>query len=141
MKIREYEIINQIGQPGGMAVVYKAKHQSLEVIRAIKKIHFHLTSNTSIIQRFENEAKALSILEHPHIVKVYDFFREEDSYYLVMEYVDGLSLAEVLANSALGANLALEYIKQILSIVNRARQHYFHAFDFKIIFDQGHLTF
>jgi serine/threonine protein kinase len=115
MKIREYEIIDKIGQPGGMAVVYKAKHQSLEVIRAIKKLHFHLTSNASIIQRFENEAKALSILEHPNIVKVYDFFREEDSYYLIMEYVDGLSLAEVLANSALGEKLALEYIKQILS--------------------------
>ncbi len=115
MKIREYEIIDKIGQPGGMAVVYKAKHQSLEVIRAIKKLHFHLTSNASIIKRFENEAKALSILEHPNIVKVYDFFREDDSYYLIMEYVDGPSLAEVLKKSALSEKVALEYLKQILS--------------------------
>ena len=115
MKIREYEVLGKIGQPGGMAVVYKAKHQSLEVIRAIKKLHFHLSTNTSIIQRFENEAKALSILEHPNIVKVYDFFREEDSYFLIMEFIDGPSLAEVLKKSALKEKKALEYLKQILS--------------------------
>jgi serine/threonine protein kinase len=115
MKIREYEVLGKIGQPGGMAVVFKAKHQSLEVIRAIKKLHFHLVSSTSILQRFENEAKALSILEHPNIVKVYDFFREEDNYYLIMEYIDGSSLAEVLKKSPLKEKVALNYLKQILS--------------------------
>ena len=120
MKIREYEILDKIGEPGGMAVVYKAKHQSLEVIRAIKKLHFHLSTNQSIIQRFENEAKALSILEHPHIVKVYDFFREEESYYLIMEYIDGPSLAEVLKKSAIKERVALEYLKQILSTMSFA---------------------
>jgi serine/threonine protein kinase len=115
MKIREYEVLGKIGQPGGMAVVFKAKHQSLEVIRAIKKLHFHLVSSTSILQRFENEAKALSILEHPNIVKVYDFFREEDNYYLIMEYVDGSSLAEVLKKAPLSEKVALNYLKQILS--------------------------
>ena len=119
-KIREYEVLDKIGQPGGMAVVYKVKHQSLEVVRAIKKLHFHLSTNQSIIQRFENEAKALSILEHPHIVKVYDFFREEDGYFLVMEYVDGPSLAEVLKKSPLKEKKALEYIKQILSTMSFA---------------------
>jgi len=120
MKIREYEIIEKIGQPGGMAVVYKAKHQSLEVIRAIKKLHFHLATNSTLIQRFENEARALSILEHPNIVKVYDFFMEEESYYLIMEYVDGSSLAEILKESALSEKVALNYLKQILSTIGFA---------------------
>jgi len=115
MKIREYEILEKIGQPGGMAVVYKAKHQSLEVIRAIKKLHFHLVSNSTIIQRFENEARALSILEHPNIVKVFDFFKEEDNYYLIMEYIDGHSLADILKKAALSEKISLGYMQQILS--------------------------
>ena len=69
MNIREYKIIEQIGEPGGMGTVYKAIHVNIEAIRAIKRLHFHLAHNETIIRRFENEAKALFILRHPNIVK------------------------------------------------------------------------
>jgi len=120
VNIREYEIIEQIGEPGGMGTVYKARHKNLEVIRAIKKLHFHLAHNETIIKRFENEAKALIILEHPNIVKVYDFFREKEDYYLVMEYIEGSSLAEHMGNSPLNEQLAINYFMQVLSTIEFA---------------------
>ncbi len=55
-KIREWELIKQIGESGGMGVVYKAKHQSLDCITAIKKLHYHLVQSETIIRRFEDEA-------------------------------------------------------------------------------------
>ncbi len=118
--IREYEIIEQVGKPGGMGTVYKAKHKNLDVIRAIKKLHYHLTQNETIIKRFENEAKSLTILEHSNIVKVYDFFLENEEYYLVMEYIKSSSLASIVVDSPLNEQTAIKYFMQILSTIEFA---------------------
>lgn len=119
MQIREYEIIRQLGEPGGMGVVYLAKHQTLGE-RAIKKLHDYLAQNTNVIKRFENEAISLSMSEHPNIVRVYDFFKEGSDYYMVMEYVDGQSLAEKLQTTNLGEEISLRYTLDILTALEFA---------------------
>ena len=119
MQIREYEIIRQLGEPGGMGIVYLARHQTLGD-RAIKKLHDYLAQNSNVIKRFENEAISLSLSEHPNIVRVYDFFKEGSDYYLVMEYVDGQSLAEKLQSTNLGEEVSLRYTLDILAALEFA---------------------
>ncbi len=93
-----YELITRIGQ-GGMAEVYLAKGfmaEGLYKLLALKKIHSAFSDNAQFASMFVEEAKVAAGLNHQNIVQVFDFGRLEDTYYLVMEYVDGLDLAQVL---------------------------------------------
>lgn len=87
----KYRLVKRLGQ-GGMADVYKAYQASLARYVAIKVIHSHLAEDEEFIERFESEAMAVAGLHHPHIVQVFDFAREDDLYYMVMELVDGPTL-------------------------------------------------
>jgi serine/threonine protein kinase len=87
----KYRLVERLGQ-GGMADVYKAYQASLARYVAIKVIHSHLAEDEEFIERFESEAMAVARLHHPHIVQVFDFAREDDLYYTVMELVDGPTL-------------------------------------------------
>lgn len=122
MIIREYEIQNTIGSSGGMGTVYRANHKFLG-LRAIKKLHPQMALNKDILGKFYSEAKALEQLEHPNVVKLYDFFEENGEYYLVMEFVEGNSLAEHLKEAPLAEKQALEYFKQILDGISFAHEH------------------
>lgn len=96
-KIGRYEIESEIGR-GGMAVVYKARDTRLDRPVAIKLIQtgaFASNALGSIRERFEREAKALARLDHPNIVKVYDYGEYEGAPYLVMDYLDGATLKEL----------------------------------------------
>lgn len=87
----KYYIIEQLGQ-GGMAEVYKATQLSLSRFVAIKVIHNHLIENEDFVERFEREAMAVASLHHSNIVQVFDFDRDEDIHYMVMEFVAGPTL-------------------------------------------------
>lgn len=87
----KYRLVKRLGQ-GGMADVYKSYQASLARYVAIKVIHSHLAEDEEFIERFESEAMAVASLHHPHIVQVFDFAREDDLYYMVMELVDGSTL-------------------------------------------------
>ncbi|GIK36658.1 MAG: hypothetical protein BroJett011_04910 [Chloroflexota bacterium] len=87
----KYRLVKRLGQ-GGMADVYKAYQASLARYVAIKVIHSHLAEDEEFIERFESEAMAVASLHHPNIVQVFDFAREDDLYYMVMELVDGPTL-------------------------------------------------
>jgi len=81
---------------GGTAVLYKAMQVSLDRVVAVKKLHQHLTTDENFTRRFVLEAKAAASLDHENIVRVIDFGLEDGSYQMVMEFVEGESLKEVL---------------------------------------------
>jgi serine/threonine-protein kinase len=81
---------------GGTAVLYKAVQVSLDRVVAIKRLHAHLTQDDNFTRRFVLEAKAAASLDHENIVRVIDFGVEEGSYQMVMEFVEGESLKDVL---------------------------------------------
>jgi serine/threonine protein kinase len=87
----KYRLVDRLGY-GGMADVYKAYQAGLSRFVAIKIIHSHLADNEELLERFENEAMAVANLRHPNIVQVFDFDREDDLYYMAMEFVDGPTL-------------------------------------------------
>lgn len=90
-----YEIQEIIGV-GGMAVVYKAYDNVEDRIVAIKILKDEYVSNEEFIRRFKNESKAIAVLSHPNIVKVYDVSFGDIIQYIVMEYIDGITLKEFI---------------------------------------------
>ena len=90
-----YEILEEIGK-GGMAVVYKARCRLLNRIVAIKVLREDLTDNEEFVRRFNVEAQAAASLTHPNIVSVYDVGKEGGIHYIVMEYVEGVTLKQYI---------------------------------------------
>jgi serine/threonine protein kinase len=90
-----FEVLKILGQ-GGMGVVYKARQQSLNRLVALKLLNSQLASSEEFAARFDREAKVLASLNHPNVVQVYDFGKEEGLLYLVMEHVDGPTLEYVM---------------------------------------------
>ena len=91
-----YEVVEMLGS-GGMAIVYRARDQELERDVAIKVLPEQLAADGEIRERFEREARLVGRLSHPNIVNVYDVGKAEGRPYIVMECVDGVTLAEELA--------------------------------------------
>src|SRR5688572_13649213 len=98
-----YKIIEQIGK-GGMASVYRARQDSVDRDVAIKVILKGIASDPAAAQRFQREAKLIARLEHPHILPVYDFDGAHEPPYIVMRYLDGGTLKDVLAQGLLPHN-------------------------------------
>jgi serine/threonine protein kinase len=90
-----YRIEALLGR-GGMSVVYKATDPKLRRTVAVKVIHPHLSTDNDFIRRFKTEAAAIAVFRHPNIVQVYDFDFDGENYFMVMEYVAGGSLQELL---------------------------------------------
>src|SRR4051795_567316 len=99
-KLGPYEILAPAGS-GGMGEVYRARDTRLDRIVAIKVLPSHLSSNTELKQRFEREARAISSLNHPHVCTLYDVGSQDGVDFLVMEYMEGQTLADRLAKGAL----------------------------------------
>ena len=114
-----YEIQNIIGV-GGMACVYKAFDNVEQKYVAVKILKEEFTSNEDFLRRFKNESKAIAMLSHPNIVKVYDVSFGDLIQYIVMEYIDGVTLKEYIkSNGKLSWMEAVNFELQIL----RALQH------------------
>ena len=90
-----YEILSEVGS-GGMAKVYKAKDRYLQRIVAIKLLKEEFREDTDFLKRFDTEAQAAANLAHPNIVQIYDIGNDNDRYYIVMEYIDGITLKEYI---------------------------------------------
>ncbi len=90
-----YEILSEIGS-GGMAKVYKARCQYLQRNVAIKILRDEFKHDSEFLKRFETEALAAASLTHPNIVQIYDVGKDQDLYYIVMEYVEGITLKEYI---------------------------------------------
>jgi serine/threonine protein kinase len=99
-KLGPYEIQSPLGA-GGMGEVYRAKDTRLDRIVAIKILSTHLSENPEIKQRFEREARAISALNHPNICHLYDIGSQDGTDFLVMEFLEGETLADRLRKGAM----------------------------------------
>lgn len=114
-----YEITELIGI-GGMADVYKAVDVMENRVVAVKILKTEFSENEEFLRRFRNESKAIAVLSHPNIVKIYDVGFSDEIQFIVMEYIDGITLKEFIEQQgALRWKDALHFITQIL----RALQH------------------
>jgi eukaryotic-like serine/threonine-protein kinase len=120
-RLGPYEIIAPLGA-GGMGEVYRARDPRLGREVAIKVLPQHLSTNSEVRARFEREAKTISSLNHPHICTLFDVGREGDIDYLVMELVEGESLAQRLAKGPLAAGEVLKLGGQIADALDRAHR-------------------
>src|SRR5262245_43733307 len=105
-----------------MGAVYKARQSKLDRIVAVKVLPQDWGKETAFAERFAREAKALARLNHPHVVAVHDFGESDGLFYLVMEYVDGANLRNVLAKGGLAAHEALAIIPQICDALQYAHE-------------------
>ena len=120
-KLGPYEIQSAIGA-GGMGEVYRAKDVRLNRIVAIKVLPSHLSENAQLKQRFEREAQAISSLSHPNICALYDVGHQNGTDFLVMEYLEGESLAHRLDKGSLPAEAVLRYGTQIAEALDKAHR-------------------
>ncbi|WP_088228485.1 Stk1 family PASTA domain-containing Ser/Thr kinase [Desulfosporosinus sp. FKB] len=126
-----YEVLERIGA-GGMAIVYKAKDQLLNRVVTIKVLREQFATDEDFIRRFRREAQAVASLSHPNIVSVYDVGKEGDTEYIVMEYVEGRNLKEIIRDYApLTTDQAINLARQISSAVQNAHEHHIIHRDIK----------
>jgi len=102
-----YRIVRLIGA-GGMGEVYAATDTRLDRTVAIKVLPSELAADSDRLQRFEREARAVSSLNHPHIATLFDVGDQGGTHYLVMELVEGRTLADQLARGKLRVSVALD---------------------------------
>ena len=109
---------------GGMANVYKALDLKEQRTVAVKILRPEFMENEELVRRFKNESKAISILDHPHIVKVYDVSVNDKLQYIVMEYIDGITLKEYMnqRGGPLTWKEAVHFITQILETLDHAHR-------------------
>jgi eukaryotic-like serine/threonine-protein kinase len=118
-RLGPYELLAPAGA-GGMGEVYKARDTRLGRTVAIKVLPPHVARDPDLNQRFEREATMLAALSHPHICPVFDVGRQEDTAFLVMEYLDGETLAERLGHGRLPLDQTLRYAIQIADALDKA---------------------
>lgn len=117
---KRYEITEKIAQ-GGMSVVYKALDLNLNRYDAVKVLKEEFTSNDEILERFKQEANAVAFLSHPNIVNIYNVGSEGKIHYIVMEYVKGKTLKEIIRERGILSNEEmLNYSYQIARALESA---------------------
>ena len=120
-RLGPYEVVSAIGV-GGMGEVYKARDTRLDRVVAVKVLREHLATDPDRRARFDREARAISKLNHPHICTLYDVGHDSGIYYLVVEYLDGQSLADRLKKGALPIDQALAIAIDIASALDAAHR-------------------
>src|SRR6266851_4977959 len=95
-----------------MGVVYKARQPDLDRVVALKVLPAGLQHDPEFAERFAREARALARLNHPHIVTVYDSGHSGEVYYLLMEYVDGVTLRQTMRDAPMEPAVALRIVSQ-----------------------------
>jgi Tol biopolymer transport system component len=120
-RLGPYEVLSPLGA-GGMGEVYKAKDTRLERTVAVKVLPQHLSASPEVRQRFEREAKTISSLTHPHICALYDVGNQDGVEYLVMEFLEGETLADRLGRGPLPAEQTLRYGIEIADALDKAHR-------------------
>ncbi|MCR4430115.1 MAG: Stk1 family PASTA domain-containing Ser/Thr kinase [Tepidanaerobacteraceae bacterium] len=118
-----YEILERIGG-GGMAVVYKARDTLLNRVVAIKVLRPEFSGDNEFVRRFRREAQAAASLSHPNIVNIYDVGHQDGLHYIVMEYIEGNTLKEMIKlKSAMPPMEVIEIGKQICDALECAHKN------------------
>lgn len=120
-KLGPYEIQSQLGA-GGMGEVYRALDTRLDRTVAIKVLPSHLSSDPELKQRMEREAKAISALQHPNICMLHDIGTQDGTNFLVMEYLEGQTLAERLQKGPLPLDQVLKIGSEVAQALEKAHQ-------------------
>lgn len=117
--IRGYEILEELGR-GAFSTVFRANQTSVSRDVAVKVIASRYADNTDFIRHFESEAQIIAQLEHPHVVPLYDFWREPGNAYLVMRYLRGGSLKTALAKGGWEIDKVADLLDQVASALHAA---------------------
>jgi serine/threonine protein kinase/Tol biopolymer transport system component len=120
-RLGPYEILSAIGA-GGMGEVYKARDTRLDRIVAIKVLPAHLADRAELRERFEREARTIASLNHPHICTLHDIGQQDGIDYLVMEYLEGETLAQRLLKGALPLEQMLQFAIEIAEALDKAHR-------------------
>ncbi len=120
-KLGPYEVVALLGA-GGMGEVYRARDTRLDRTVAIKVLPNELASDPELRQRLELEARSISKLSHPHICTLYDIGHQDGTCFLVMEYLEGETLAQRVHRSPLPVSLLLQYATEIADALDKAHQ-------------------
>jgi serine/threonine protein kinase len=120
-KLGPYEILSPLGA-GGMGEVYRARDMRLDRDVAVKVLPARLAADPLFRQRFEREARTVSSLNHPHICTLYDIGREGETDFLVMEYLEGETLAERLKRGPLPLAELVKIGMQISDALDKAHR-------------------
>jgi serine/threonine protein kinase len=122
----KYKVLERLGK-GGMAEVYKAYHPVLDRFVTIKILYSHLAEGEDFLARFQREAKAIASLRHAHIVQIHDFDVIDNTYFMVMEFIDGGNLqAQMVELARRGAYMPFNRVLAIMDQVAEALD-YAHA--------------
>ena len=119
-----YELIERIGS-GGMSVVYKARDRALGRIVAVKMMHESFTNDKGFLKRFQQEAHSAANLAHPNIVTVHDIGQDEYKHYIVMEFVEGQTLKQIIRSyndEPMPISRALDLIIQVCNGIGYAHR-------------------
>jgi eukaryotic-like serine/threonine-protein kinase len=120
-RLGPYEILSAIGA-GGMGEVYRARDTRLERIVAIKILPDHLADQAELRERFDREARTVASLNHPHVCTLYDIGAQDGTDFLVMEYLEGETLAERLKKGPLPLDQVLQYAIEISDALDKAHR-------------------
>ena len=123
-RLGPYEILSAIGVGwvGGMGEVYRAKDTRLDRFVAIKVLPSHLADSSELRERFEREARTIASLNHPHICTLYDIGHQDGTDFLVMEYLEGETLAQRLVKGPLPLDQVLRYAIEIADALDKAHR-------------------
>ena len=117
-----YEIIECLGR-GGMGIVYKARQKTLDRTVALKVLAGEWQGDPTFAKRFTHEARLLAKLNHPHIVTIHDFGESKGFYYLVMEFIDGANLRDVLRDGKIAPEQAIKIVPTICDALQYAHDN------------------
>jgi WD40 repeat protein/serine/threonine protein kinase len=119
--LRGYRLLEPVGE-GAFGVVYRATQPQIGREVAIKAVHPELANHPDFVRRFEHEAQIVARLEHPHIVPLYDYWREPDGAYLVMRFLRGGSLEDLVALGPLPPERAAAILDQTAAALGAAHR-------------------
>jgi eukaryotic-like serine/threonine-protein kinase len=120
-RLGPYEVLTPLGA-GGMGEVYRARDTRLDRTVAVKILPSHLSNDATLRQRFEQEAKAISSLNHPHICALYDVGHQDGTEFLIMEYLEGETLAKLLEKGPLPLAQVLKFGVEIADALDKAHR-------------------
>lgn len=122
-KFGHYEVVSELGR-GGMGVVYKAFEPTLNRYVAIKALGEHLLNDDDLIERFTREAKSMAAINHPNVIQVYYIGKEDKQPFFAMEFLEGVSLDELLTGKRiLQVSDAKNILRQACAGLNEAHKH------------------
>ena len=125
-RIGDYQILDELGS-GGMGRVWRVRNVITDRVEAMKVLLPDLAGRQELAARFQREIKLMASLNHPNIAALRTAFTADNQLYMVMEYVEGVTLADKLEKGPIPVNEAVNYISQVLSAVGYAhQQHIIH---------------